>query len=362
MTLDELNLRLKNFKLNLNNIKEDKNQRKNSIENTFEFIKSDIELRIESLKVYFDQIETTLLKKINEECDDLRLNLKKTPSFIQQLKPCNEKIKIDQIGTLYYKFKPEQLKNRTLKFRDLSKYMSHPICMCITPRNELAILDYSTCDIFIFDKNLQLKNTIKFSGLDEITRPVRLISISSDFFLIWDRCTKKVFKIISNVSKAFQFKDKDGLFSDLECQDLVYENKKLYSLSLNRKNIDILSQEGDVQKTISLFAFLEKPVELKIGNCIVINDANRKINIFDMEGNFINSINFNETLESFILVDDFLVVHENCHDVNFYNVKSNFKKEFMIQNEYLNFNSNRMIYFNKNILINLPWKSKILII
>lgn len=288
--------------------------------------------------------------------------------------------KLESIGRLYWKFDRNEFLNLKLAQDDinLKNFTNYPISLCsLNNETQLAVIDYSNCNLFIFDRKFNLKRenlSIANQLSRAISRPGRIESDNHIRLYVMDKLTNFIFLVNLFKNTVSQ------LVPNLTFRDLCFYKNNLFAHDkVDSSSIRVFSASGCFLREFHLshgeFA-LNKPITfttgLKISNGLlsVLTNFN-EIRIFDLKGKFIHNLQMNEheTSNTYCFIDKSFVYLNNLGELKFWSfdldefgnivdksivsIKSSLK---------LMSDSNSMIYFNRKIVVCFPWKQKLTIL
>lgn len=352
----------------------------NSFVNTLEFIENEIDLQVESLKCYLDILANNLNKSVQDLskkidyskdlCDDGNLKI------IQKLICHNYRRDLpskEHLGRLHFYYNENQFLNSTISKLEIKDKLTYPMGMCIlnpeTSNSNLALLDFNSSSIFIFDKDLKLKNQYLNAKdlVAESIRPFRIETDSKNYFYLLDKNTYFIYMFDF---KLLEFKKVISINESIyKCKDISFVNNYLYTLDSISKNIKVFTSEGVFKKTIEVNNDLKSMTSFRISsicNLIAIaNDEFKEIKLFDLNGSFKYSLKTNECFDSFCFADKSLLILNNNGKMSYFNTDNqNINDSYSINlyNDQFKNDSNFLIYFNRKILISYTWKRHLCIL
>ena len=384
------------------------------IENYFEHLKTEIDVRCESIQMGLDQLGTRLLNRLDQHESLLIRHLNASTDFdYEQLSENKffrdlfsllngggggggENLKLTgglncltSLGSLHYEFEPQKLLNSRFRLVKLSHLMKYPMGMCLLGVvNELAIADYNSSKINIFDtKTLSYKRSLMIS---EVRLPNRVETDNQRFVYVHDKMTNFVY--VYEVTSKFEMAQSRAPFilssstSDAEtrkenlyvkCKDIGFHGDKLYCLDyVDSSQLNLFSASGRMLDKIK-FNFASDSViinsSIRLGNDRVafIDKYHIQINLFSLSSlqlllkiDSSSSISF----DCMALVDNHLLVVYNNGLIKCYKNQSSNSllaaNECIseLENSQLKMNSNFIIYFNNKLVISYPWQSQLCLI
>lgn len=377
-----------------------------SHQNKFDFIEEEIEIRVESLKTYLDKLR----EKVHNSIDQLREHLTHNRPVISSssnfkhsvkyllLNPANSRrndalqlAAPNRIGKLAWKLTEAEFLSLKADVIDLSTHAKYPIWACsLQYENQLAIVDYPTGNVSIFDRYFKLTrkltNETNLGGL--ISRPVRIDSNGRNTLFILDKFDFKIY-LIDVTSCAIQHLDqhtyKDLSFSTysdkLYAQDKT-DNSLVRIFSSTGMYTDQIRLQSSQDETTSNFN-LNKTSCLNLTDkyAILLHDLN-EFKVFNLkDGMLVYSLKArtNERIESYCVLDDLGLIYFNeerklkfrrlsddvepvkDQPVNF-DLNSNTAESCLNCDLFKVYDSNSIVYFNKKFIVCCPWKQKLIIL
>ena len=341
------------------------------IEKTFEFIEQDIEIRIESLKCSLETIGISLTNSIERSSTSTKSakSLAHLLILTQVSMPVVNLTK--EIGCLNFGFNSEKLKSFQINVFQIEKFVKYPMGLCwsgvaMSNSYHYAVVDYSNCDLIMFDKTFGFKQ--RFKAIFEVMKPVRLETNYKDIFYLLDNSKQT----ISILKKTRQQNVVAFLVIRENCIDICFFRDHLYALCLeydSSKEIAKINKyvHTGVLKTSSMLSgVLYKNVNsMKINeNFIAILENFKTIKIFDFIGEFKFCFNLDASVSCICFADGrHLLTLNECGYLKCYELEAaclvlrNEISHGLPKNEpYV------MNYWGEKIVICYPWKKQICIL
>ena len=374
------------------------------LDNRINFIKEEVEIRVQSLHNELDELQNKFFKKL----DDLKLvsqkELKrvlkknkvedlvdgKTESDFSNLKidcmknqvehlesihgdfinklskisfePCSESVSDSLVGKIE---SDDLLLGEAVRYRpytkvDLNLQRNKPTAMC--PIGDKFLLVTYNKENKILKLNSHYEKVEEISVVDrmKLNKPSAICSDESEYvylltenntqILIMDIDMKKIVRVLKYTQYDFE-----------NIVSLTYYDKKLYIL--DTKVLHVFTSNGEFIKQILLN--IDYASHLTVNeNFIVIIDGNSKIHAYNHDGTFKSIIETNNIglIDSISFLNDYLFIHSNDGNFLCYNVNENsFELNFCRGLNDLRESSTSMFYFNKHIYILLTFE-RILIV
>lgn len=394
------------------------------VENYFEHIRTEIDVRCESIQMSLDQLNVRLLNRLDQHESMLIKHLNTSTDFdYEQLSEAKyfrdlfslldgvggERAKLTgalncltSLGSLHYEFTAQKLLNSHLRLVKLSNLMKYPMGMCLFGRTkELAIADYNSSKINIFDTtHLVYKRSLSIS---EVRLPNRVETDNERFVYVHDKMTNFVY--VYEVNGKYEMAPSRAPFilstmsngetgnnnafkedSYLKCKDIGFHGDKLYCLDyVDSSQLNLFSASGQMLDKIG-FKFPSDVLiinsSIRVGNDRVafIDKYHIQIHLFSLNDRQLllkidssSSISF----DCMALVDNHLLVVYNNGLIKCYNNNSSSSSSSSslsssnllvdecvteLENSQLKMNSNFIIYFNNKLVISFPWQSQLCLI
>ena len=373
-----------------------------SFENYIGFIESEIDIRIESLKIEIDRLKEKLLKKIDHLHEEFNIKhsalneiveTKLNKAYIKQLKKLSAKIinfdknnfKIktnflcasDSIGLLKGPFiNIKKLECAEPTIVDL-RYKVQSLCaLCALTDKKILISDFKRNEIYVFNLNFNAFERINFVQGIKI-RSYYGLCASDDFENIY-LCDLEYSRILisnNNFSLIKKIILKAGTTINEFCcaRDICFHSDCLFVLDQGYKSVFIYNKHGEFIKMFDLIKdnktcdklkqelLIQNPMCISAADDIIaIMDWKKSIYFYNFQGSLVNSIEVPE-ITSFCLKYDYLLTHGENGIVACY-VKTSeyaFNKVSEVFFEKLMYRSESMILLNDKLIISMGW-SKIL--
>lgn len=383
---------------------ESQNNGESMLDKRINYIKEEVEIRIQSLHTELDEIQNIFFKKLDNLKSVSQNQLKRVvkrnrvehlfesenvmdESNVSQFRmdgiknqveamyhellstlskitfePCCDSINNNLIGKIESDdlLLGDEIKYRPYTKIDLNLQRNKPTAMC-SINDELLLVTYNK-------ENKILKLNAHFEKIEEITavdrmklnKPSVICTDESEHVYLLNENNSQVvimdldLKKITRVLKYTQY-DFENIVS------IAYCNNKLYIL--DTKVVHVFTAQGEFIKHIELN--IDYASHLTVNeNFIVIVDGNTKIHAYSHDGKFISTIETSNIglINSISFINDYLFIHSNdgsflCYTVN----EKNFELSFSRGLNDLRESSTSMFYFDKHIYILLTFERTLIV-
>jgi hypothetical protein len=370
------------------------------LNNRINFIKEEIEIRIQSLHNEIDELQSKFYKKL----DDLKLVSQKELKRVLKKNRVEDIIECSKVESDVYSLKLDSMKSQVKNLETiheeflnkLSKISFEPCCESVSD----SLIGKIESDDLLLGEAVEYRPYTKIDLNLQRNKPTAMCPIGDKFLLVTYNKENKILKLNSHYEKVEEISMIDRMklnkptaicsdeseyvyllnenntqivIMDLDMKNIVrvlkytqYDFENIVSLTYFDKNLYILdtkvlhvfSPTGEFIKQITLNIDYASHMTVN-ENYIVIVDGNSKIHAYNHDGAFKSIIETNNIglINSISFINDYLFIHSNDGNFLCYNVNGNiFELSFCRGLNDLRESSTSMFYFSKHIYILLTFE------